>query len=100
MSNVVKMVMISYNEAIDTEVMEVLKKCALKNYTKIMAAFGQGETSGIHLGNDIWPGRNNILYIVCQDKEAKQILTHIKELRNELGKEGVKAFVWNLEEIT
>ncbi len=95
-----QMVMISYNEAIDDEVMETLESCALKNYTKIVGTFGKGITSGTHLGDDIWPGRNNILYIACEEKPAQQLLSCIKELRKQLGKEGVKAFIWNLEEIT
>jgi len=95
-----KMVMIAYNEAIDAEVTEVLANCGLENYTKIMGAFGRGSASGVHLGNDIWPGRNNILYIACEEKQAKQILTSIKELRKKLGKEGIKAFLLPVEEIT
>lgn len=95
-----KMAMISYNEAIDNEVMAILSECALKNYTKILGAFGRGLTSGIHLGTDIWPGRNNILYVACEDKEAAQLLSRIKELRVKFGREGVKVFSWNLEEIT
>ena len=95
-----KMVMISYNEAIDAEIMGVLEKCSLKNYTKITATYGKGTSSGTHLGTDIWPGRNNILNVACQEKEVAQLLVTIKELRKKLGAEGVKAFSWNLEEIT
>lgn len=95
-----KMVMVSYNEAIDTDVMEMLEKCGLKNYTKVMGVFGKGDASGTHLGNDIWPGRNNLLYIACQDKEAKQLLSFTKELRGKLGMEGLKAFVLSIEEHT
>ncbi len=95
-----KMVMIAYNEAIDAEVTEVLQNCGLKNYTKIMGTFGRGSTSGTHLGNDIWPGRNNILYVACQDSAAKQLLSCVKELRKKLGQEGIKAFVLPVEEVT
>ncbi len=95
-----KMVMISYNEAIDMEVMEVLTHCAVKNYTKINGTYGKGDTSGTHLGNDIWPGRNNILYVACKDEQAKQLMSCVRELRKTLGKEGVKAFVLPLEELT
>ncbi len=95
-----KMVMIVYNEAIDTEVMEVIERTNLKNYTKVMGVYGSGEASGIHLGNDIWPGRNNILYICCENIQVPKILSGIKELRKKLAKEGVKAFVWDLEDIT
>ncbi|QAT17564.1 hypothetical protein BU251_07460 [Candidatus Velamenicoccus archaeovorus] len=94
------MTMITYNEAIDDEVMEILESCGVKNYTKIKGVFGKGETSGTHLGDDIWPGRNNILYAACQDNEARQLILYVKELRKKLGKEGVKAFVLPLEEMT
>ncbi len=95
-----KMVMVTYNEAVDAEVMEVLGNCALKSYTKILGTFGKGEASGTHSGNDIWPGRNNILYVACEQKEAQQLITCVKHLKAELGKEGIKAFVFPLEELT
>ena len=95
-----KMVMISYNESIEVEVMEVLQKRGVKNYTKILQTFGRGETSGTHLGTDIWPGRNNILYVACSDKQSSDLLSSVKELRKSLGEEGVKAFVLPLEEMT
>ncbi len=95
-----KMIMISYNEAVDMEVTESLDKCALKNYTKITGTYGRGNSSGTHLGNDVWPGRNNILYVVCEDEEAKHLMSSIKELRKVLGREGVKAFLLPLEDVT
>jgi len=95
-----KMVLIAYNEAIDMEVMEVLTNCALKNYTKITSVFGKGTSSGTHLGNDIWPGLNNVLYVVCDEKQAKQMLACVRELRKKLGQEGIKAFVLPVDELT
>lgn len=92
-----KMVMIVYNEAMDQEVMEVLGGCAMKSYTKIEKAFGRGIISGAHLGNDIWPGLNNILYVACEEKQAAQMLSCVKELRKTLSQEGIKAFVWDIE---
>ena len=95
-----KMVMITYNEAIDNEVMEVLESCSLKNYTKITGVFGCGASSGTHLGTDIWPGLNNILYVACEEEESKKIITSVKEIRKSLGVEGIKAFLMPLEEMT
>lgn len=95
-----KMVMIVYNEALDSEVMGVLEGCAMKNYTKITGVFGRGTASGTHLGNDIWPGINNILYVACDEQQSKQMLSCTKELRKKLGREGIKAFVLPLEEIS
>lgn len=95
-----KMVMVVYNEALDDEVMEVLAHCTMKNYTKVTGVFGRGTTSGTHLGNDIWPGRNSIIYAACEEKQAKQLLECVKALRKKLGQEGVKSFVMPLEEMT
>jgi nitrogen regulatory protein PII len=94
------MVMISYNEAVEAEIMDSLAACGIKNYTKIMGVYGSGLASGTHMGNDIWPGKNNIMYVVCEDKEAKELLACIKELRKTLGKEGLKAFLMPLEDMT
>ncbi|MCM8782167.1 MAG: hypothetical protein NC828_03860 [Candidatus Omnitrophica bacterium] len=95
-----KLVLIAYNEAIDMEVMEVLENCNLKNYTKITGVYGRGTTSGTHLGNEIWPGRNNLLYIACEEEQADQMVSCVKELRKKLGAEGVKAFILPLEDLT
>jgi hypothetical protein len=96
-----KMVMVVYNEAIEDEVMEAFEKnSAVKNYTKITGAFGRGSTSGTHLGNDIWPGRNNILYVACDSESAFRLLSALKFLKQKLGKEGIKAFVLPIEEVT
>lgn len=95
-----KLVMVTYNEAIDSEVMDALSGCSLKNYTKVTNAYGKGASSGTHLGNDIWPGKNNIIYVACQDKEAKQLMAAMKQLRKTLAGEGIKAFLIPLEDIS
>ncbi len=93
-----KMVMLVYNEAVDNEIMEILESCLVKNYTKIPGVFGRGTSSGTHLGTDIWPGRNNILYVACEEAAGKKIITAIKQLRKSLGAEGIKAFLMPIEE--
>lgn len=95
-----KMVMITYNEAVDAEVMEALSGCVVKNYTKILGVYGKGEASGVHLGTDIWPGQNNILYVACEEAQAKKLLNCVRELRKKIAAEGIKAFLIPLEEMT
>lgn len=100
MTETLKMVIVAYNEALEEEVFEVLTRCGMSAYTKFTGAFGKGDTSGTHLGNDIWPGRNNILLIACESKSAVQLLSCVRELRTSVGKEGIKAFILPLEELT
>ena len=94
-----KMVMLVYNEALDNEVMEILESCLMKNYTKITGVFGCGTSSGTHLGTDIWPGRNNILYVACEETIGKKIIALVRQMRKSLGPEGIKAFLMPLEEM-
>lgn len=95
-----RMAMVAYNEAVEREVIEALESCGLKNYSKITGAFGKGTASGTHLGNDVWPGRNNILFAAGEEAGIKKLVCCIRELRKSLGSEGVKAFVIPLEEVT
>jgi len=95
-----KMLMIVYNEALDDEVMRILERQASRNFTKITGSFGRGTSSGVHLGTDIWPGLNNILYVACDEAQAKEMLLDVKELRKKIGHEGAKAFIFDVEEST
>jgi hypothetical protein len=95
-----KMVMIVYNEAIESDVMELLAANNIKNHTRIPAVFGRGETSGTHGGDDVWPGRNCILYVACESGVARHVMNSIREARKQLGAEGLKAFLMPLEETT
>ena len=95
-----KMVMISYNEAINDEVMEILEGCAMKSYTKFVGVYGKGATSGTHLGDDIWPGRNNVLFVACDEEQAGKIFACVRELRKTRRSEGIKAFVLPIEQAT
>ncbi|HRZ13205.1 MAG TPA: hypothetical protein P5567_12210 [Kiritimatiellia bacterium] len=95
-----KMIMITYNEAIDMEVMESLETCRLKNFTKLTGVLGRGGSSGTHLGTDIWPGRNHLLYVAAPEEDVRPLLACVRSLRDRFGREGIKAFVLPIEETT
>ena len=95
-----KMILISYNVAIDEEVMEALKEVGISGYTKLPKVLGDGKTSGPRLDSHIWPGANSLLSLAVEDDKKDQILAQIMKLRQKLGKEGIKAFVLPLEEVT
>lgn len=95
-----KMVMISYNSAIESEVTEVLEKSGIENYTKWIRVQGRGNASGPHFGSEVWPGENSVIFSATEDEKLENLLRYIKELRTRLRKEGIKAFVWGLEEMT
>ena len=95
-----KMVLIAYNEAIDEEVMEILKVNSVEGYTKWTMALGKGKTSGPHLLTHVWPKANNVIAVSVEDEQARSILEGVRNLRTTAGQEGVKAFVLPLEEVS
>ncbi len=56
--------------------------------------------SGSHFGSEVWPGINSVIFSAMEAEKAQDLIKHIKGLRAKLGKEGVKAFCWSLEEMT
>ena len=95
-----KMVFIMYSIAINDEVMEILKDAGIEGYTRWERTTGCGQTSGPHFGTHVWPPVNSVLAIAVEDDRKDKLIERIKEVRKKLGKEGIKAFVLPLEEMT
>ena len=86
-----KLIIICYNVAIHQEVMEVLKEIGVKSYTRFERAQGVGDLAGPHLGTNVWPAVNSVMIIALENEKKDKLIEKIKELRKNLGKEGVKA---------
>ncbi len=95
-----KVIFIAYNVAIDEEVMEMLEQNGIESYTKWEKVLGKGAASGPHLGTHIWPASNSALFVATDDQKANKLLASVKKLRAKMRKEGIKAFVLPLDEVT
>lgn len=95
-----RMVMISYNSAIDTEVVDALNKNKISNFTRWIQVQGRGSASGCHFASEVWPGENTVIFTAVDDSQAQNLFDSIKKLRKRLAKEGIKAFSWDLVELT
>jgi nitrogen regulatory protein PII len=94
------LVMICYNDAIDDEVIEILEQAGVKGYTKWTKVLGRGQTSGPHLLSHVWPKANNALFTVLPEKNADEIFGRIRKLKTEVAEEGLKAFMWRVDDVT
>ena len=95
-----KAVLIVHNVAIDGEVNEAMEALGVHCFTKFTDTLGKGQMSEPHLNSDVWPGMNWATLVVVEDLKARQVLDGVRQLRRTLGKEGVKAFMWTIEETT
>jgi len=95
-----KAVMIMHNAAIDADVTEVLESLGINCYSKFTDVLGKGQISEPHFNTDIWPGTNCGTFVVIDEAKAKQIMQNISRMREKLGTEGLKAFMWQIDDIT
>ena len=52
------------------------------------------------MGTKRWPKLNNVLMLALDDALAMKVMNGVRELRRQLGPEGVKAFLLPCEEVT
>ena len=98
---VMKMILAIYNAAVDEEVMDALHDAGVKCYTKWPQVLGHGQQTGPRLNTHVWPGANCVTMMVVSDDLAPEIMAAMRSLRRTLGeKEGVKAFLLNVEDQT
>jgi len=95
-----KAVLIVHNVAIDNEVTEALESAGVCYYTKFTDTLGRGEMSEPRLNTEVWPGTNVGTFVVTEEPKAKEIMDIIHQMRKKLGSEGVKAFMWEIDDIT
>ena len=94
-----KAVLIVHNVAIDEEVNEVLESAGINCYTKFPNTLGRGEISEPHLNTDVWPGINCGTFVVIEQVKAKKVMENVRRLREKLGTEGIKAFMWEVDDV-
>jgi nitrogen regulatory protein PII len=95
-----KAVLIVCNSAIDSEVTEALSEMGIEHYTKFTDTLGKGGNSPPHLNTPVWPGVNTATMIVVEPAKADEVMQKVRQMRQKLGSEGIKAFMWQIEDVT
>ena len=95
-----KAVLIVHNMAIDEEVNEAIESAGIDSYTKFPDVLGKGKLSVPHLNSDVWPETNCATLVIADSDRAAKLMKIIAEMRSTLGAEGIKAFLWSIEQIT
>ena len=95
-----KAVLIVHNAAMDEEVNEALESVGINCYTKFPNTLGKGEISEPHLNTDVWPGINCGTFVVTDQAKAKEVMEIVRQMREKRASEGIKAFMWEIDDIT
>ena len=95
-----KAILIMHNVAIDEEVSEALESVGVNCYTKFTHTLGKGELSEPHLNTDVWPGTNYGTLVVTDKVRAKEVMDKVRRMRGTRASQGIKAFMWEIDEVT
>lgn len=95
-----KSVFIIFNQA-NTERVEYILDCLhITGFTFFEQVQGRGTNGGEpHRGTHTWPEMNSAVITVVEDNQVQNLLQVLKKLDNRNKDVGVRAFVWNIEDM-
>lgn len=95
-----KAVMITLDQAHYDEIVADLSSLNIRGFTAWKDVLGRGSKNGEpHYGSHAWPAMNNAILTIVEDDRVKLLLKYLKELDEESPNLGLRAFVWNVEEM-
>jgi nitrogen regulatory protein PII len=95
-----KAVFIVYNQAQTDKVEYLFDKLNIRGFTRWTDLTGRGSVDGPpHMNTHTWPEQNTARLAVVEDQQVAPILDGVKKL-DEVNKDvGIRAFVWNIDEL-
>jgi nitrogen regulatory protein PII len=93
-----KAVFIVFNQSLTEEVLEIMEECSIRGHTQWLGLRGRGSEKGEpHEGTHTWPELNNAYLTMVDDSIVAPLLEKLHKLNNEVEKQGLRAFTWNIE---
>lgn len=93
-----KAIFVSYSQAYNEEIIEVLEANGQRGFTGWQEIQGRGGVDGTpHLGSHAWPEMNHALITVVDDSKVEGILRDLKAKDEAFPDLGLRAYVWNIE---
>lgn len=92
-----KAVFMACNQSMYDAVMDIMNDMELRGFTGWEELIGRGSKDGEpHLGSHAWPTMNSALISVMEDDKAAEFLKRLKQLDEDNGKQGLRAFAWSV----
>ncbi|MDR1553603.1 MAG: hypothetical protein LBS69_09110 [Prevotellaceae bacterium] len=96
-----KAIFISHNQALSERIINVLDNNEVRGFTKWALTEGRGTVDGEpHYGSHAWPSMNSSMLVITEDEKAEKIMTDLRKLDETAKMQGLRAFVWNIEQVS
>ncbi|MCK9204759.1 MAG: hypothetical protein M0P58_10055 [Bacteroidales bacterium] len=93
-----KAVFVVYNQSLSGQVKEILDQLIIRGFTQWTGIAGNGSDKGPpHVGTHTWPELNNAYLIITEDANVSPLLSQLQSLNASVEAQGLRAFVWNIE---
>ena len=90
--------MIVLDQAHYDKIVDDLSSMNIRGFTSWKEVFGKGSKDGYpHYGSHAWPSVNNAILTVVEDDKVTVLLNYLRELDADSANLGLRAFVWNVE---
>ena len=94
-----KAVFISFNQAYYEEIISIMDHNNLRGFTSWEVVQGRGSKKGEpHYGNHAWPALNSAILAMVEDEKVDSFLDKLHQLDQAAEAQGLRAFVWNIEQ--
>lgn len=95
-----KSIFIAFDQAYYEQILSVFRGNNVKGFTSWEEVHGRGSNTGEpHLGTHAWPTVNSAMITIVEDDKVKNILKDLKALDATSKLMGLRAFVWNVEDM-
>jgi len=95
-----KSVFIVFNQAFTSRVMYMLDELGIRGFTFFQEVQGRGSESGEpRRGTHTWPEMNSAVITIVPDDKVAELLKTVKKLDARNKEVGIRAFVWNIEQM-
>lgn len=94
-----KSVFITYNQALTERLAYIFDQLKITGYTKFPLVFGRGTNGGEpRMASHAWPEMNSAVLTVVEDDVVPVLLKYVEKLDEVNKANGIRAFVWNIEQ--
>lgn len=94
-----KAVFISFNQSYYEQVVAILDRNHCRGFTSWEQVQGRGSAGGEpHYGSHAWPTLNSAMLVVTEAERAEKLLANLHALDKKTEAQGLRAFVWNVEQ--
>jgi len=95
-----KSIFISFDQVYYEQIQAILTLNHVRGFTGWESVIGRGSKTGEpHYGTHAWPTLNTAIITIVDDYKVKPILEALKELDSTSSVLGIRAFVWNIEDM-